>query len=218
MCFSPQADLVAGTAVCAVGVDALRHVKQPAERLLAALPVVLGGHQLVEALVWWGLQGRLASDVWRPALYVYLAIAFGVVPVIVPLAVGLLEPAADRRRMGGFVALGVVVAVVLMYAVVRGPVRAGIEGRHIAYHVNLWEGDVIVALYALATCGSLLASTYRRVRWFGAINLAAVCLLAWLYTSAFISGWCGWAAVTSVAITIHLRRIHQPSRPRIVWA
>jgi hypothetical protein len=220
MCFSPQADLVAGTAVCAIGVDALRHVRQPRPRLVAALPLVLGGHQVVEALVWWGLQGRVAAAVWYPALYLYLAIAFGVVPVMVPLAVAALEPrelGAPWRRMGGFVVLGATVAAVLVYAVVRGPVRADIEGRHIAYHVDLWQGGALVALYALATCGSLLASSHRPVRWFGAINLIAVCLLAWLYTSAFISLWCLWAAVTSVAIDVHLRRSRQP-RPGVVSA
>jgi len=219
VCFSPQADLVAGSAVCAIGVDALRHVRLRRQRLVAALPLVLGGHQVVEALVWWGLQGRVANAVWHPALYLYLGIAFGVVPVMVPLAVAALEPAAPApwRRMGGFVALGAVVAAVLMYAVIRGPVRADIEGRHIAYHVELWQGGAIVALYALATCGSLLASSHRPVRWFGAVNLIAVCLLAWLYTSAFISLWCLWAAVTSVAIDVHLRRSRQ-SRPGVLSA
>jgi multisubunit Na+/H+ antiporter MnhE subunit len=87
----------------------------------------------------------------------------------------------------------------------------------VAYHVDHWQGGAIVALYALATCGSLLASSHRPVRWFGAINLIAVCLLAWLYTSAFISLWCLWAAVTSVAIDVHLRRSRQ-STPGVTSA
>src|SRR5258708_40178071 len=76
MCFSVDADLVAGFAVGAIGIDALRHTRRPAEKALAALPVVLAGHQLTEAFVWWGLQDRVPDSVWRPALWLYLAVAF----------------------------------------------------------------------------------------------------------------------------------------------
>jgi hypothetical protein len=205
MCFSPEADLVAGVVVGAIGIDALRHVHRPADKLLAAIPVVLAGHSLIEAFVWWGLQGRVLTSVWRPALWLYLAIAFGVLPVLVPVAVGALEPVEHRRLVRLFAAIGVAVAVLLTYAVVRGPVDANIEGRHIAYSVNLWHGGVLVALYVVATCGSMLVSRRHHVRWFGATNLVAVCVLAWLNKSGLISLWCVWAAVTSAAIAVHLR-------------
>jgi hypothetical protein len=32
-----------------------------------------------------------------------------------------------------------------------------------------------------------------------------VVLLAWVDRNGFVSLWCGWAAVTSVAIAVHLR-------------
>jgi hypothetical protein len=105
---------MAGMVVGVIGVDALRHVHRPAEKLLAAIPVVLAGHSLIEAFVWWGLQDRVPAAVWRPAVWLYLAIAFGVLPMLVPLAVGALEPLANRRRIGVFTATGVVVAAVLM--------------------------------------------------------------------------------------------------------
>lgn len=213
MCFSADADLVAGLVVGVIGVDALRHVRRPAEMPLAALPMVLAGHQLVEAFVWWGLEDRVPRAVWHPALWLYLVIAFGVVPVLVPLAVGALEPVLNRRRVGSFTAIGSVVAFVLVYAVVRGPVAASIDGHHIAYYVDLWHGDVLVMLYVLATCGSLLISPHSHVRWFGTTNLVAVCLLAWLSQSGFISLWCVWAAVASVAVAVHLR--HEIGRAHV---
>jgi hypothetical protein len=33
-----------------------------------------------------------------------------------------------------------------------------------------------------------------------------------------ISLWCLWAAVTSIAIAIHLRRIHRPPRVKVAFA
>lgn len=205
MCFSAEADLVAGVVVAVVGVDAVRHVHSPGQRWLASLPLVFAVHQVTEALVWWGLEDRIPASVWEPARWIYLAIAFGVLPVLVPIAVGANEPTTNRRRTAAFVAVGAVVASVLMYAVVRGPVDARIEGHHIAYEVDLWRGGVIVGLYVVATCGSLLVSAHRHVRWYGGVNLVAVGLLAVLDRTAFISLWCAWAAVTSIAIAAHLR-------------
>jgi cytochrome b561 len=207
MCFSAEVDLVAGVVIGSIGIDAVRHVTAPAQQWLASIPIVLGAHQLIESVVWWGLEGHFSEGVWRFATWWYLAIAFGLLPVLVPVAVTMLEPVASRRRASIFVTLGVAVAAVLMYAVVRGPVEARIEGRHIAYTVDLWHGSLIVLLYVVATCGSLLASQRRHVRWFGFANLIAVAALAWIDQNAVISVWCAWAAVTSVAIALHLRAV-----------
>ncbi len=205
MCLSAEADLVAGVVVGVVAVDGLRHVRRPAELPMASIPLALAGHQLVETLVWLGLEGKVDPSVWRPAMYGYLVIAFGLLPVLVPAAVGALEPPEARRRMEWFTVVGVVVSFWLMYAVVKGPVVATIQDRHIDYFVDLWHGGVVVALYVVAVCGSLLMSRHRQVRWFGAANLVAAAFLAWLSKSSFISLWCVWAAITSVAIVVHLR-------------
>jgi hypothetical protein len=205
MCFSAEVDLVAGVVISSIGIDAVRHVTVPAQQWLASIPVVLGAHQLIESIVWWGLEGQISEGVWRFAAWWYLAIAFGLLPILVPMAVVMLEPVANRKRASIFVTLGVAVAAVLMYAVVRGPIEARIEGRHIAYTVDLWRGELIVLLYVVATCGSLLVSQRRHVRWFGFANLIAVAVLAWIDQAAVISLWCAWAAVASVAIAVHLR-------------
>lgn len=213
MCFSPEVDLAAGLLIGAVGLDALRHVRTRPERVLAALPLVLAAHQLIEAVAWWGLQGEIAPALGHAAEWLYLAIAFGVLPVLVPVAVGALDPGAHRRRTGLFVGVGVVVAVALMYAVVRGPIDSTIEGRHLAYRVELWHGGTLVVLYVLATCGALLASGRRHVRAWGAVNLVAVAVLARVSTTGFISLWCLWAAVTSIAVALHLRHASRESAP-----
>ncbi len=209
MCFSAEADLVAGLVVGAIGVDAVRHVRRRPEWLLASIPLVLAAHQLIEVAVWRGLDGDVPHSVWWPAVIVYLTIAFGVVPVLIPVAVAALEPPARRQRLTGFVVAGCLVAGVLMVALVRGPVKAVVESRHIAYHVRLWHGGLLVMLYVVATCGPLLFSSYRHIRRYGVLNLVAVSGLAWLTQSGLISLWCVWAAVTSVAIAVHLRTVHR---------
>jgi len=86
VCFSARADVVAGGAVLVIGVDVLRQVHQPQERALAALPVLLGAHQVTEALVWWGLTDKVAWSTGRTATWLYLVVALAVLPVLVPMA------------------------------------------------------------------------------------------------------------------------------------
>ncbi|MFF2194195.1 DUF6629 family protein [Streptomyces sp. NPDC058157] len=52
MCWSASADLAAGSAVAAVGVVCLARVRRARDLPVAALPLLLGAHQLVEAAVW----------------------------------------------------------------------------------------------------------------------------------------------------------------------
>ncbi len=207
MCFSPQADLVGGVVIGAIGVDAVRHVKKRHGHVaLATLPLLLGFHQFTEAFVWWGLQGHVPHELERVALWVYLLIAFVVLPVYVPVAVLLNEPLLRRRRaMTPLALLGVIVASVLFAAMIRGPVNVRLRPYHLAYSIALHDGGFIVALYVLAICGTLLLSSTRRVVVFGMVNLAAVAVIAWLTIDGFASVWCGWAAVSSAAIALHIR-------------
>lgn len=207
MCFSAQADLVGGVVIGAIGVDVLRHLKGRRDHLaLGLLPVMFAGHQIVEAFVWWGLQGHVSAAVGRVAMWVYLLFAFVLLPTYVPLAVLAIEPPGRRRHViGAFAALGVAVSGVLFAAMLRGPVTARLGHDHLAYGTSLRSGALVVAAYVLATCGALLASGYRNVALFGIVNLIAVAVLARLTIDGFASLWCGWAALTSGAFAAHLR-------------
>jgi hypothetical protein len=208
VCFSPEADLVTGVAVGIVGIDALRHVTDKRELPLAALPMLFAVHQLVETFVWWGLDGQVSSSVWRSAMYIYLVIAY-LLPLVVPLAVLAVEPAPRRREvMTLCVGLGAAVTVVLLAALINGPVDAHNAGHRLAYTVGGGAGASIGVLYVIATCGALLASSSRPIVFFGLANLVAVTALILTTTGDYASLWCAWAAISSVAIALHLRTLH----------
>jgi hypothetical protein len=207
VCFSAQADVLGGVVVGAIGVDTIRHVRQRRGHvLLAALPLLLAWHQLDEAFVWWGLQGHVSAGVGRVATWLYLLFAFVVLPVYIPAAVLALEPPGRRRTwIAVCVALGAVVSIALLAAMVRGPVTAELGDRHLVYSTGLESGALIVAAYVVATCGALVFSGYRDVAVFGVGNLIAVAVLARVTLDGFASLWCAWAAVTSGAFALHLR-------------
>jgi Family of unknown function (DUF6629) len=208
VCFSPDADAVVGGIVVVIGVDALRHVREPRQILLASLPLLFGLHQIDEALVWWGLQGRISESLGRIGIWVYVLFALAALPVLVPLAVRAVERSPGRRRLiAAFSALGIAVGASLAVSMFRGSVNAVIDGRHIAYDVSaLHQGRELTALYVVAACGALLACSYRDLALLGLLNLVAVPILMWLTVSGFISLWCFWAAIVSVVIDFHLRR------------
>jgi hypothetical protein len=207
VCFSPQADVVGGVVITAIGIDAYRNLHGRSDHyLLATLPLLLGAHQLIEAFVWWGLEGHVPHSVGRLAVWLYLLIAFVVLPVFVPLSVLVLEPTRHRKwRMLPFVGLGAIVSAVLLAAMVSGPVEATAQPYHIAYSIRLSNGGFIVVLYVIAICGALLFSGYRHVLIFGIANLVAVAIIARLTINGFASVWCGYAALSAGAIALHMR-------------
>jgi hypothetical protein len=218
MCFSPGADAVVGGIVVAIGVDALRNVREPRQIPLASLPLLFGLHQLDEAFVWLGLQGHISESVERVGIWIYMLFALAALPALVPLAVLFVERDPKRKRLvGGLAILGIAVGISLGIALFRGSVNAVIDGRHIAYDVSaLNQGRELTALYVVAACGALVVSSHRDLARLGLLNLVAVPVLMWMTVGGFISLWCFWAAIASVSIDVHLRK--QPCRAVLSWS
>jgi hypothetical protein len=205
-----------GLVICAIGVDAVRHVGRRRELIaLAWIPLLLGTHQFIESLVWLWLQGHVPRGVGHVALWAYLLIAFVVLPVFIPLAVIALEPTRRRKlMMAPFALTGAAIAGVLLAAMIRGPVSVTLAPYHLSYGIKVSGSLVVIALYVAAVCGPLLLSGYRNVAIFGIVNLVAVVIIARLTISGFASVWCGWAAVSSAAITLHCRFAKPGPAPR----
>jgi hypothetical protein len=110
--------------------------------------------------------------------------------------------------IGACAGIGLVVAVALAIAIFRDPINAHIRGHCISYEVDaLGNGREWTVLYVIAACGALLASSHRALAALGGVNLVVTPLLMWLTISGFVSLWCFWAAIASVVIAFHLRRV-----------
>jgi hypothetical protein len=207
MCFSPTGDLVGGTVVVGIGIDACLHLKHRFEYVaIATMPIVLGLHQIDETFVWWWLQGHVDRSVGVVAMWLYLLFALVALPTIVPVVVYFFTPRSPRRRaLAPFIALGVIVSGILLEAMLVGNPHARLGTYHVAYTIGLKHGIAIIGLYIVATCGPFLASGFRPMQWFGVANLLAVVVLALLCASGFTSLWCFYAALVGGAVALHLR-------------
>ncbi|MEU3570649.1 DUF6629 family protein [Kitasatospora sp. NPDC036755] len=203
MCWSARADAVAGGLVAAAGVACLvrAHRAGRPERLpLAALPLVLGAHQLIEALVWLGTDGGLPDGLAGAARTAWAVIALPLLPVFVPAAVWCAADGPRRRVLAALALLGAAVAAPLAVTVGYRPVTATAHGRTLGYAVGVPYPALLLTGYLLATLGSLLLSGDRLLRHLGLLTGvgAAVCALLWHL--AFISTWCALAALVSLLL------------------
>jgi hypothetical protein len=205
MCFSASMDLTAGILVTGLGVDALSHVTKREQKPLAALPLLLGVHQLVETVVWWRVDGQASAEASAVAVFVYLLIALGIVPLLVPYA--FLRLRLTRPAIAWFcLAAGVITTIIDMWGMGHGPMTAHRAGHHLAYDVSVRYSQIGLPLYVIATCVPAILGRSNLLRLFGVLNLIVVSILAALAQSGVVSLWCVWAAGTSLLICAYLRR------------
>jgi hypothetical protein len=202
MCWSPTADLVAGTIVGVIAIATVVQTRRPRDLPLACLPLLLGLHQLIEAVVWRGVDGTVSPGTAHLAVLLWTAIAFPLLPAYVPLAVlsAAWPQRPARRRVLPLCAVGLATSGVLAYAMATGPVLAVADGHVLTYSLPIPAENLVIAGYLLAALGTPLISGDRDLRLFGltAAIGAAVCVAVW--ELAFASTWCAFAALTSLSL------------------
>lgn len=206
MCFSIEADLIAGVVLLPVGVAALREVRHVREVPFAVLPLLFSLHQFVEVFVWLGSDDKVSPGIQSVATLAYVLFALPMLPTLVPLAVLMLEPRGARLRVAPFVLLGLVVSTYLTYAVLESPIDVDARAHAIVYGVNLSHGLSWVVLYVAAVIGPSVLSAYPSIVAFGVLNLVGLSVVAILYVAAFASLWCVFAACSSLLVLVHMRR------------
>jgi len=203
MCFSLQADLVAGAVVAPLGVLTLRAARAPRELLLASLPLLFAAHQLTESLVWAGADGHVPAWLAQLAATVYVAFALPALPTLVPVGVWLVASARDRARVAPFVVMGACVTAYLALRMLQNGVAWRAEPHALIYRIGLGDPELWTVLYVLSVMGACVWSGHRWVVVFGVVNLVGLSVVAIAYTAAFASLWCVYAALSSLCLLVH---------------
>lgn len=200
MCFSATADLAAGSVITALGVVCVARVRRGRDVPMAALPLVLGVHQLVEAIVWHGGGGR------GPATVVWAVIALPLLAAWVPLAVLSASAPGARLRLVVPVVVGLVTCAILAYCLVDEPPVADIRGHTVGYSVDVPHASWAIAGYLVATVGSLLITADAGLRLLGVLTAIGAAICAAVWRLEFVSTWCAFAAVVSIVMLVWVRR------------
>ena len=203
MCWSADADLAAGSVIVAIGVGCVAGVRRSRDVPLAALPIVLGLHQIVESFVWRGVDGTVSASTASAARTLWAVIAFPLLPLLVPVAVLLASSPSARqtgRRLQALCVVGAATSAVLAIAVATNPVTAYVVGHTIDYGISVPRLALVTVGYLAATLGAPLLSPEPAIRLFGAVCAvgATACYLIW--ELEFASTWCAFAAASSLVL------------------
>jgi hypothetical protein len=211
MCWSASADLTVGSAIAAVGVASLAVVPKDRRMVLAALPLLLGAHQVIESLVWRGVDGTVGPGVASVARTAWVVIALPLLPAFIPLAVLLASGRPVPVRAWWFLAIGLATSAGSAYGVAAGGITAAQHGHTLSYGLRITGAPVLLVGYLISVLGPLLASGDPDLRLVGVATAigAAVCALVWRLE--FISTWCALAALISI-LMLHWS-LRQRSRP-----
>ena len=208
MCFSASASFSAGALLLGIGTLTLRSARatrQPRALLFASIPVLFAIQQLIEGVIWLTFTDQLPG-LNAVMTHAYSFFSHVLWPVVVPLAVVLIEPNVWRRRaLMVFVTAGTAVGAYLLYVLLAYPVVSRPTGQHIEYVSPHFFAVVTMTLYLLSTAVSPLLSTHRLGVVFGALALLSFGAAYAFYATWFISVWCFFAALLSSVVYLHFR-------------
>jgi hypothetical protein len=200
--------LVGGGVVAALGVYSAASARRLRDLPLAALPLILGAHQLIEAVVWRNaLDGGCAAAA-PLARTVWAVIAFPLLPAFIPLAV-LLADRADPTRRGvllGLAAIGSVTAAVFARDLAVHSVTARVAGHTMQYGIGVPFAPLFAVGYLLATVAAPLTAADREIRLLGLGIAVGATVCGALFLQAFASTWCAFAALISLLVIRAVRR------------
>jgi len=134
MCFSATSSFIASGVIGLIGVATLRHVREPRAILFAAVPMLFAVHQFTEGWVWLGLRGHISALALDHVAFLFMLYAQGILPLLMPAAVALMEPPGWRRTaILGLTGVGALVCAWDVSGLIFLPSRCFIEQNSIAY-------------------------------------------------------------------------------------
>src|SRR5215475_6704785 len=210
MCFSASASFVAAGATGVAGIFALSRVNEAREVPLAATPLFFALQQSIEGVLWLDLP--FASDGLLSTTLTLLYLVFAEVfwPLYAAIAAWLIERSQRRRHLMTIcLVFSASVGGYLLCWMLGRPYSATIADGHIAYVPTYWQPYAAGVAYVAAAGLPLLLSSQRTVLIFGVIILVGLVVARTFYFEAFLSVWCFFAAMASVAILLHFKLPHR---------
>jgi hypothetical protein len=204
MCFSAAASFVTAGTTGVIGIISLTRVNERRELPLAATPILFALQQSVEGLLWLDLPLAPDGAITTGLTFIFLFFSEVFWPVYAPIAVLLIEPSEQRRRIIVFcAAVGVGVGLYLLWWILTQPYGAVILEGHIVYVTGQKHSDAVALSYLAATSLPLVLSSRRTVVALGAIILVGSVVAYVSYWEALVSAWCFFAAAASIVILGH---------------
>ena len=202
MCFSAPASFTASAVLTTLGIGLLYKIKNKHLALLALIPLFFALQQASEGFVWLFLS---SPDSWPMAIAknIYLFFALSFWPIWVPLALWCAEKIVWRRRifMISF-GLGVLLSIFLSAAIPHMTAIPYCKSIQYFDHIrkNSPFNNLAVIAYPATTALPLFFSSIKKMWMLGIFVLLSACVIIEIDRHFYISMWCFFAALSSVAL------------------
>ncbi|WP_316839257.1 DUF6629 family protein [Pedobacter gandavensis] len=203
MCFSATVSFTAGAGLALVGSIALMKAKTTSQYVLAGIPILFALQQLTEGLLWLALSHAAYARWADLAMYLFLAFAQTVWPILVPLSMLLFEKDPLRKKiLFALLGTGILAALYLGYSLLNFNATARIEEHHIKYSLQFpFQSRLLRGIpYMLATAISPFVSSHKLLRLLGWVLVISYVLTAIIYTNYLTSVWCFFGSILSMLI------------------
>ena len=179
----------------------------------AAYPLVFGMQQLMEGIVWHGIEdGNLSVIEMASRSFAFFSHFFWL--FWVPFSVWLLETDPTRKRFLLFLtAFGFCYGLSIFIPLLQEGwlsvevARNSLDYRATMIYDGVIDRTVIRIVYALQVVTAFMVSTNPKVRLFGILILLSVIAAFIFYKYAFVSVWCFFAALLSFYIAYMVRDV-----------
>jgi hypothetical protein len=212
MCFSASASFGASLVLSVIGVATIKNTRHREQLPFASIPFVFAVQQFSEGVLWLTLPYSDYVATQKIATYFFLFFAQIVWPILVPIAILLLEKRSAKIMIQKvLVGAGLMVGLYLAYCLLSFNVEAKIVGHHIKYSQDYPVVYRIysIALYGLATIIPSFFSHIRRMWILGLAILVSYIIAAIFYTHYILSVWCFFAAILSVSLYVIMLEIRE---------
>ena len=211
MCFTPTASFIAGGALIGTGVVTRKLANTKGEKLFSIFPFIFAIQQFLEGMLWMVLLGKWPQALKAFSITGFLTVAILVLPVLVPLTVFKLERDKLRKKiLLIFLVGGILFSTVILTLYLQSSVGAEIQNLHINYYsssipISAVTFDILVMFYLILVVVPFLVSSDKRLKIGGFFIVVAYAITQYFYAQVFVSVWCFFVALGSVAIYFYLR-------------
>jgi hypothetical protein len=222
MCFSAEASFAASAVLLPAGIYCTRIALVWRRRALplAVIPLIFSVQQFAEGFVWLGLRSEDSRLITIASLS-FLAVALVVWPVWLPLSVLCLEQEKRRRRCLTALACFALLFGCALYLPLIGDadrwLHVGIKRHSIDYNLKglpvfafvsraWWDACYGVIVFAPV----VLASPENRLKGFYLLFATSAVVSFFVFSYAFVSMWCFFAAALSLQLCCIFRKENEP--------
>jgi hypothetical protein len=199
MCFSTEASFTTAFILGVTGYASLKNISSCSQFFLAAIPLLFAIQQLAEGFVWIQLNRQLESNAFFMSVHsIFLAFAFLVWPIWIPLSLALLEKIKWRRSLMCLdLACGIVLSIINLSYGMKQHVSVQIVHHSLQYLGDAPSQPLLYPFIVLLPC---FLSSMKNMWVFGSLVALGYIVANYFYTMSFVSVWCFFAAIVSLVI------------------